>query len=273
MNTLIATDLDRTMIYSKAALKAAPTSAPLRVVELTKEKPVSHMTVAAAELLHELALRTPLIPTTTRTIAQFKRIHMPGEPWRYAITSNGGNILVDGAPDEEWRAGVDAATRAAGASLDEVAAELRSRISDTWADKFRIADDMFCYLVVRLDRLPADFLPQWGLWCSENGWAASQQGRKIYAMPATICKSFAVAEVRRRLVDEGVLESGAKVLAAGDGALDAEMLVAADAGIRPRHGELEALDWQHPTVQVTDATGVAAGEEIVRWFVEHSATS
>ncbi len=56
------------------------------------------------------------------------------------------------------------------------------------------------------------------------------------------------------------------MFAAGDGALDAPMLEAADAGIRPCHGELEALDWQHPTVAVTEAAGVSAGEEILAWF-------
>ena len=270
MNALIATDLDRTMIYSKAALKAAPSTADLRCVELAKHKPVSYMTVAAADLLAEVAAQTPLIPTTTRTIAQFKRIHLPGEPWRYAITSNGGNILVDGTPDPEWLGAVVEATRAAGATLEEVATELQSRISEDWVDKFRIADDLFCYLVVRVDRMPPDFLADWGTWCADYGWAASQQGRKIYSMPSTVCKSRAVAEVRKRLIEEGRLDASATVLAAGDGALDAEMLMAADAGIRPRHGELEALNWQHPTLTLTERSGVDAGEEIVRWFADRA---
>ena len=270
MSILITSDLDRTMIYSKAAIKANRTESPLRCVELDKGKPASYMTAAAAELFATLASATPLVPTTTRTIAQFKRIHLPGEPFHYAITSNGGNILVDGVPDEGWRAGVVDATRAGGASLDDVAAHVRSRISPDWVDKFRVADDLFCYLVVKLDAVPPGFLDEWGRWCAEHGWNASQQGRKMYAMPNTICKSRAVAEVRKRLVAEGLLDSSARVVAAGDGALDAEMLIAADAGIRPRHGELEQLGWQHPSVELTTGAGIDAGEEIVRWFAAHA---
>ncbi|MBJ8347635.1 HAD family hydrolase [Antrihabitans sp. YC2-6] len=271
MNTLIATDLDRTMIYSKGAIKAAPTNAAIRCVELDKGNAASHMTVDAANLLQDLASRVPLIPTTTRTIAQYKRIHLPGEPFRYAITSNGGNILVDGAPDHEWRSAVVDATNASGASLDDVSRDVHERISSDWVDKFRVADDMFCYLVVKLEALPPTFLAEWGQWCADHGWSASQQGRKIYAMPSTICKSRAVAEVRKRLIEEGELDSAARVIAAGDGALDAEMLMAADAAIRPRHGELEALNWQHPTVALTDKMGIEAGEEIVRWFAAQAA--
>lgn len=278
MNTLIATDLDRTMIYSHSALAlggpsavaldAAPHvgDADLLCVEIYEHKPLSYVTRDAAALLRALAAVAVVVPTTTRTIAQFDRIELPGAPWRYAITSNGGTILVDGTPDRRWRAGIDAATRATGATLDQVTAELGRRIGDQWVRTFRVADELFCYLVVEPDAVPDGFLAEWDHWCREHGWGASQQGRKVYTMPNAVCKSRAVAEVRDRLTVERVLTPEATLLAAGDGALDAEMLVAADAAIRPRHGELEALGWQHPTVTVTDRSGIAAGEEILRWF-------
>jgi len=206
------------------------------------------------------------VPTTTRTPEQFRRIDLPGGPWPYAIASNGGSILEDGHLDPHWRRSVEAAVREGGASLDEITTELRSRISEEWVSKFRIADDLFCYLVVDVAAQPAGFLDDWQGWCSTRGWNASQQGRKIYTMPNSVCKSHAVAEVHRRLRDRGVLAHDAPVFAAGDGALDAAMLEAADAAIRPRHGELELMAWRHPTVSVTDAVGVAAGEEILAWF-------
>jgi len=55
--------------------------------------------------------------------------------------------------------------------------------------------------------------------------------------------------------------------AAGDGALDAEMLRAADSAIRPRHGELEQLNWTNPNLTITSASGILAGEEIINWFI------
>jgi hypothetical protein len=48
------------------------------------------------------------------------------------------------------------------------------------------------------------------------------------------------------------------------------MLDAADAAVRPAHGELHAIDWQAPHLLVTSSIGAAAGEEILRWYVEQA---
>nr|WP_271209555.1 HAD family hydrolase [Rhodococcus wratislaviensis]GLK34158.1 hypothetical protein GCM10017611_10030 [Rhodococcus wratislaviensis] len=280
MTALIATDLDRTMIYSRGAMELAVTESDvaerpgdedLLCVEVYDGKPLSYVTSAAEAMLRKLTASAVVVPTTTRTVAQFQRIDLPGAPWRYAITTNGGNILVDGVPDARWRSGVDIAMADGGASLVEVGAELSRRIDDGWVRSSRVADELFSYLVVDLDAMPAGFVEEWNDWCADRGWGVSRQGRKIYTMPDAVCKSRAVAEVRARLVDDGVLAAEAPVLAAGDGALDATMLSAADAAIRPRHGELETIDWQHPTLSVTGSSGIAAGEEILRWFADRVA--
>lgn len=261
---LVATDLDRTMIYSRNAF--GPGASETVCVEHLDGAPLSYMTVAAAGAMTELAAAAAVVPTTTRTIAQFDRIRFPGAPWPYAVTSNGGNILVDGSPDGSWRRSVEAAVRAGGATLAEIGVALRNRIDDSWVLKYREADDLFCYLVVDLAATPADFVTEWDSWCRPRGWSVSRQGRKIYTMPTAVCKSRAVAEVRDRLVAAGRLDPASPALAAGDGALDAEMLRWADRGIRPRHGELEELGWTHPGIEVTAATGIEAGAEIVDWF-------
>ncbi|MBF6546808.1 hypothetical protein [Nocardia brasiliensis] len=268
-HTLVATDLDRTMIYSRNAFSAHP-EVPTVCVEHLEGAPLSFMTTAAALRMQTLTQPAAVVPTTTRTIKQFNRIQLPGAPWRYAITSNGGNILVDGVPDLRWRIDIDAKVRAGGATLSEITTELRARIGDSWVSKFRVADDLFCYLVVRPKEVPEGFLAEWDAWCRPRGWSASQQGRKIYTMPQVVCKSHAVAEVRRRLLESGELATESRTFAAGDGALDAEMLRAADYAIRPRHGELEHLNWTHPNLTITRATGILAGEEIINWFIKGS---
>ncbi|CAM2979669.1 HAD family hydrolase [Skermania piniformis] len=268
--TLVATDLDRTLIYSRAAA-GEHDGTDLYCVELYDGAPLSFMTERATALLSVLAGRITVLPTTTRTIAQFRRIALPGAPWRYAVTTNGGHILVDGKPDVCWHAQVETAAQAGGASLTEVERALRNRVDESWVDALRTADGLFCYAVVRSAAVPPDFLAEWSAWCAEIGWNASQQGRKIYTMPDVVCKSRAVAEVRRRLITDGTLPATAPLLAAGDGALDADLLAGADAAIRPRHGELHELAWTHPGLSITEGSGIRAGEEILDWFTQRSA--
>ncbi|MBD0860753.1 HAD family hydrolase [Gordonia sp. zg691] len=269
MNALVATDLDRTMIYSRAAMGEAQFAALDTVcVEIYQNAPLSYMTTTAVELMTRLAVEVTVVPTTTRTPAQYERISLPGGPFRYAVVSNGGRILVDGADDPLWRSHVEESVAASGATLEEILAELRGRIDETWVSALRTADDLFCYLVVDPRAQPPQFLPAWHDWCAARGWTVSQQGRKIYATPQPVTKSSAIAEVRRRLVDDGTLQPGAELYAAGDGWLDTDLLLVADHAIRPRHGELELLGWSTPGLAVTEETGALAGVEILRWFGE-----
>jgi hypothetical protein len=267
--TLIASDLDRTLIYSRRFF-ADPALLAAQCVETYNGEPISYMTAAASAALQRLSADSVVVPATTRTIDQYQRVVLPGAPYRYAVTSNGGNILIDGAPDPRWRAKVAEQIADGGLSIDEIVTELRTQISDSWVQTLRVAEELFCYLVVDEAAMPEEFLLRWGRWCRPRGWKVSQQGRKIYTVPQTLCKSHAVAEVRRRLVDTAALPRDARLIAAGDGALDAELLDYADSAIRPAHGELHALNWQSPHTTVTRRSGAAAAEEILIWFAEQS---
>ncbi len=268
MDALIATDLDRTMIYSERA--AGTHTGPLVCVEYYQGGPLTFMTERAVAQLTALAARAVVVPTTTRTIAQYSRISLPGAPFRYAINANGGNIIVDGTPDPQWRARVEAEIAANSIPLHQISSEIESRLDESWVTLVRSPEELFHYIVVCPELVPDGFLADWTAWCRDRGWMVSQQGRKIYTTPLTLCKSRAVAEVRARLLADGTLDEQAAVLAAGDGALDAEMLMAADRAIRPRHGELEQLDFRHPRLTVTTASEIGASEEILDWFAAQS---
>ena len=268
---LIASDLDRTLIYSRKFFPAVP-GAEL-CVEVHDGRPISYMTEAAMAALADLAARYPVVPATTRTIAQYRRVRLPGPPPRHAVTSNGGRILVDGAPDRGWSEQTAEAIRVGGVGIDEVVEALAPTLPQPWVRNFKVAEGLFCYLVVRQELLPGDFVAGWTDWCAPRGWRVSRQGRKIYAVPSVLCKSRAVAEVRRRLVAAGELAPDAVLLAAGDGALDAELLAGADAAIRPAHGELEELAWHRDSVTVTSRAGAAAAEEILAWLTDRAQTA
>ena len=228
-------------------------------VEIYDGQPLSYMTVAAAEVLRTLRTQAELVPITTRTPAQYQRVELPGGPARYAIVSNGGHILVDGAPDVRWRQAVERRIAGEGASLAEITAGLDRRAIGDWVLNRKVADNLFCYLVVDLATLPPAFLDDWTTWCMDRGWVVSMQGRKIYAIPHGLTKESALTEVVQR--------TGADhLLAAGDGALDAGFLLLADRAIRPPHGELAETGWRAANVEISSAIGVLAGEEIVRWL-------
>ena len=83
----------------------------------------------------------------------------------------------------------------------------------------------------------------------------SLQGRKLYVVPRPLRKSRGLAEVRRRT-------GSTFTAAAGDSLLDTDLLTSVDAPVRPRHGELDDLDWTCPGLQVTTASGVLGGREV-----------
>jgi hypothetical protein len=259
---LVVSDLDRTLIYSASALQLpdADTDAPTLIcAEVLDGRPHSFLTLAAARRLAEIAATATFVPTTTRTMAQYRRVRFPGVHPTYAITSNGGNILVDGQPDEQWHRSTASAIADCDVTLAEVRAELKRRTQGAWALKRRVGDDLFCYLVVEPTAMPDDFIALWTTWCADRGWRVSVQGRKIYAIPNPLTKERAMLAVGRRVMAD-------RIVAAGDGALDAGFLSAADAGIRPPHGELATLRWQHPGVEISPRPGVLAADDITSWF-------
>ncbi|HEY0815605.1 MAG TPA: HAD family hydrolase [Pseudonocardia sp.] len=256
---IVCTDLDRTLIYSAAALDLPPDEQAPRLlcVEVYRGAPLSYLTETAAGLLLDLQSRAVVVPTTTRTPEQLVRVHLPGPPPRYAIASNGGHLIVDGVPDPAWTVLVAARLREC-APLAEVEAHLRAA-SGTFVVALRIADGLFAYAVVDRAALPDGWVEALAAWCAERGWTVSLQGRKVYAVPRPLTKSAAAIEVRER-VGDGLL------LAAGDSLLDADLLDAADAAIRPAHGELAEAGFTRDHLAVTSTTGVRAGEEMLAWL-------
>jgi hypothetical protein len=265
VSALCATDLDRTLIYSRRALGDVGTRS-LVCVERYEGADSSWLTAAAAGYLEALHTHALVVPVTTRLPRQWHRLRLPGPPSRWVVAANGGVLLVDGAPDAAWRRQVAARLRNV-APLAEIWQHAGRLCRPEWTAALRNADDLFCYAVVRRDvaatgQLAAAVAETAG-WAASRGWRVSRQGRKVYWVPAPLTKSAAVAEVRRRT-------GATTVLAAGDSLLDRDLLDYADAGIVARDGELVASGWHAPHVAVTAAAGGLGGEEIARWLLERS---
>ena len=215
---------------------------------------MSFLTAAAHRLLCELAAAASFVPVTTRTLAQYRRVEL-GVPVPYAVAANGGHLLVDGRLDAGWARAVRARLGAAKLGLADVSRRAAKLADPAWVRTVRVADDLFVYLVAH-DRERIPDLGELAAWLGEGGWTMSVQGRKVYLVPATLTKSAALAEVRRRC-------GNPPLAAAGDSVLDREMLEAADAAVRPAHGELQEQGWSGPRVQVVGASGATGGEAVL----------
>lgn len=258
MSVLAACDLDRTAIFATLP----PDPPPVRCVEEIDGRPWSYVTETAAALLADLLGSGAFVPVTTRTLAQYQRITLPGPTPRHALCANGGRLVTDGVEDLAFAART-AELLAGTAPVAAVYDEVQRRIGgDPRISSIRVADDLFCYVVLHRGS-PADDLAAVLVGVAEAAdWRVSVQGRKLYAVPAPLSKASGLARLRE-------VREATTVLAAGDSLLDAGMLEAADHAMLPRDSELTRIGWTHPTARVTDATGLLAGEEILRWIHAH----
>ncbi|MGD9959092.1 hypothetical protein [Nocardioides sp.] len=259
MSLLIASDLDRTLIYSAAAMTLGEPVPDPRCVEVLDGREISFISPVALAGLAALSQRVAFVPTTTRTAAQFQRIDLPGVRHDMAITTNGGRLLLSGQPCPDWDREV--ADRLAGsASYDEAAVALAGVLDQPWVLKIRDAERLFVYTVLERSGCDPDWFEELEAVATGLGWTLSVQGRKAYVVPAALTKEAALAEVVRRC-------GATQVVAAGDSLLDRGLLECADVAIRPAHGELHDAGWCPPGLLVTARAGGGAAEEIVAHFV------
>ena len=261
--TLVATDLDRTLVHSD---RAAGPDVPgeLLCLERRRGVPTASLTRRTAATLAALARRATWVPATTRSVAEFRRLDLGpsiGVTPRYAVCASGGVLLVDGEPDRVWASRIRHLLAAA-APIPEIADLLARHLELLPAGRTGVVRDADgVLLVVRVESLPGPGrLDVLAAECGARGWRVASYGEKVHLLPAALGKSTAVAEVRARV-------GATRVLAAGDSPLDADLLLAADAGIQPADGALHAGGWHAAHVAVTSGTGLRAGEEIADWLL------
>lgn len=255
---LAATDLDRTLVHSARAAGPVEPGTTVRLEQrhgaVTAQ--LAHRTAAALAALDRHAL---WVPATTRSVAQYRRLDLDrrlGVAPRFVVCANGGVLLVDGEPDPAWAAALGRLLEAS-APRAEVTGHLAGHLARLEAPgPVRDVDGRL--LVVRA-RHPAGWLDELVAWCEPHGWRVDAHRDEIRLLPAALTKSAAVAEVRRRT-------GASRLVAAGDSPLDADLLLAADAGITPVDGRLHAAGWRADHVAVTAAGGLGAGEEIAAWL-------
>ncbi|MGN7764027.1 HAD family hydrolase [Paenibacillus sp. 22594] len=260
---IYASDLDRTLIYSSSAIGIPEDSPGLVPAEVIDGRTASYISQHALELLKELSAKITFMPVTTRTVAQYRRINLFQDTVipDYAITSNGGNILVNGVLDQEWRATIGKLVEQESAAAEEARRLVRSVVRAEWIISERYCDELFYTFVVHRDLLPLDEITRLAEHLDGMGWKVSLQGRKLYVVPGAVNKSDAIIHVRRTVHSE-------PMVASGDSLLDKSLLAIADYAIAPCHGEIFA-EQQAGLVKLeypfTKKAGVFAGDEIMEY--------
>ncbi len=206
-------DLDGTLIRSAQRKREGDI-----IVEYKDDREITCISSESALILAELG---SIVPVTSRSIEQYKRIHIPGFSPKYAITDNGGNLLIDGVPDEEW-AKWSAETVQRYSSEMNKCRELLENDPDR-SFEVRLVDGLFLFTKSNAPERTIERLN-----AAETGLNINGTGAKVYAIPKEIDKGAAV----RRFADI-FGKSGETIVCAGDSTMDVSMLEAADIAIYP----------------------------------------
>lgn len=257
---IFASDLDQTILFGKRFLTESDDL--YQVVEWLDGNPISHMSVRAIQLLKEVHKQLFFVPVTTRTIEQYRRIDIFQEEItpRYAITSNGGNVLLEGRVDEDWNRRVVSRMNNECGPFEEIRERFANISNDTWVIKQNTADHLFFYSIIDREKMPIDELAEFSNWVEQQNWSMSIQGRKLYLVPQAVNKRDAVLYVSS-------LEDEIDIIAAGDSLLDMPLLEIAKQALVPPHGEIYQFGRNGGDVsklQFTRADGISSSEEILQ---------
>ncbi len=253
-----ASDLDRTLIYSKRILEQYPKQ-DYRLIETLNGKEISYISDYTNKLLQKMTGEMYFIPVTTRTIEQYRRITLFQTAIKpeYAITSNGGHILKNGEVVKEWSDRIRASLETC-LPLDDFVTQLWNHVTGNWIERIRHADHLFVYLIIKRDEVSTEELTYLFEWAKVQGWQPSLQGRKLYFVPNPVNKWRAVEFLKEEL-------SLSFIYTAGDSLLDYELVYNGDQGYVPSHGEV--LD-SYPGLRRTKSAGMKASEEILDLILE-----
>lgn len=262
MSFIFASDLDQTLIYSHRFLEEFSQEEKNRVdlVEIFEGKEISFISKYVKEEIKKIIEKNLFIPVTTRTIAQFSRIEFFSKELnlKYAITSNGGNILINGEICKEWQKIMENKLKTESINKTVVLDEFNKIRDDSWSKECKLADDLFYYSIIEKSNIPWEKFEVFSLWLNENGWVSSIQGRKMYFVPKCVDKWVALKYISD-------LEKAKKIVSSGDSKLDLNMIINSTIGIIPSHGQeaIEFLGVPNSNIKITETKGIFAADEIV----------
>lgn len=257
-------DLDNTLIFGKRwTLNSNKNS--IVGVEIKNESEIAYMTNKGYELLKELSQNIYFIPTTARTIEQYKRIHIfkKSIKVRYAIMTNGGNILIDGDIDKTWQQKMNKKIKNS-INQDEGKKNVIKIIGIEKIKNLKTADNIYFYAVLK-QALSEDVINELKEYFNPREISVKNVGNKVYFIPFGIDKYKACAYLTD-LIGEN------HYFSAGDSIMDENMLLNSELGFIPASGGL--LDQEKicnlRNIQISQERGPQTSEYILEYLLKKS---
>lgn len=211
---IFASDLDNTLLFSYKHKQDDDVC-----VEQLDGKAQGFCQKDSFQKLEDIQKKAWFVPITSRSMAQYQRICFPKSCMpKYALTTNGAILLVDGNIDAQWYADSKKWSDAYKTELQE----MEKRLSDVAEIKrFRMIDEM--YLFAACDN--AEDAQKSKVYLEQNTQLqVLLSGRKLYFIPPMLDKGTALKRLREKF-------DMAYILSAGDSMMDIPMLEEADYGI------------------------------------------
>ena len=245
---IFATDLDNTMIYSYRRVVGLEDT--LCCVEYYNGKPLTYMTYTSIDMLNFLLSKIYVIPTTSRSKAQFERIEI-FKSTEYAIVDNGGTILYKGVTIPDWTNHINRILENYDLeNVLEIFKNLPGLVSTP-----RIVDKMFLFAKSEETRLCEDYLK----FKLDTKWKIDVQGQKVYAIPMEITKGNAL-----KFICENLVADNQPIISAGDSNLDMSMLDYSDYSYIPSDSKLSALGNKY----IKTGSGIYATDLILKSVID-----
>lgn len=216
---LFFSDLDNTLIYSYKH----NIGNNKMLIEEKDGKALSYMTKYTYKSLIQINNNYKFIPITTRTIEQYNRIDFGFCP-KYALTSNGGNLLIDNVIDDEWYK----QSKTLISDKEDLLQKSRETLQNDKHIIFdiRFVDNLFIFtksqnplytinnIISNIDTSDIDVL---------------NNGIKIYVLPKILSKGNAIKRLKKYLNNNSI------TYCAGDSLFDISMIQSCDKSFIPNN--------------------------------------
>lgn len=217
MNGILCADMDNTIIYS---YKRNIGENKLNV-ELYNGREISFISEKTHDLLKKVSEKMTIIPTSTRTEEQYKRIDLDIGIVPYALVCNGGVLLVNGKRDREWYLESLQMIRNSRPEMEKaqqiLAGDSRRKF------ELRFLDELFIF--TKCEK-PEEVVKDLQAKLTTKLVDVFHNGEKVYVVPVNLSKGMAVRRLRKRL-------QPAYIIAAGDSEFDVSMVEESDLGLVP----------------------------------------